>query len=295
MSIATKRLSGVFAPITTPFETAEEIDTKSLEENLARYEQTELAGYLALGSNGENRSLTEEEKLHVLQRVCCGSTKTVIAGIIYEAQKTALRFIDQAAEAGAHFVLVQSPGYFKKMITEPLLMRYFTAVADHSPLPVLLYNAPGFNGITLRYELLAELSEHSNIVGMKDSSPNGMERSTELERDDFHVMAGSVSTLFPGMLRGSPGGTVSLANYLPDMAVELWNYGNSRDEERGRPLHERIVAMNKAISGSHGIAGVKAAMDLTGYSGGAPRLPLLPLNPGSVEQLKQTLLREGVL
>jgi len=292
-----RKMDGVFAPISTPFAPDEEVDCEGLRFNVEFYACSELLGFLALGSNGENKSLTEEEKLRVLETILRHKApqQVVMVGATYDAQRDTERFFRQAAELGADFGLVLSPGYFRKQMTEEVLYRYFSTVADASPMPILLYNAPGFCGVTLSPALVARLAGHPNIVGMKDSAPSGIENFLRVENDSFHVLAGSANFLFPAMLRGSIGGTVSLANSFPQLAVELFRCGRARDEARGAPLQERVKRINEAIAGPYGPPGVKAAMNLAGLCGGIPRRPLLPLTDAQREDLRRYLVQEGLL
>ncbi|MFI5259934.1 MAG: dihydrodipicolinate synthase family protein [Candidatus Limnocylindrales bacterium] len=291
------KLAGVFAPISTPFAQNEDVDVDALRFNLGRYAESGLLGYLALGSNGENRSLAEVERLLVLDEVVRhkGPGQVVLAGAAYDGQREAERFLAAAADLGADFGLVLSPGYFRAQMTDEILYRYFSSLADRAPIPLLLYNAPGFCGVTLSPELVGRLAAHPNIVGMKDSATSGIENFLPLEGPSFHVLAGSANFLLRAMLGGSPGGTVSLANSFPELALQLFACGRARDEANGVPLQDRISRINAAISGSHGVAGVKAAMTLAGFRGGIPRRPLLPLEPAKVEVLKALLVAEGLL
>jgi len=291
------RLAGVFAPISTPFAPNEDVDYDALRFNLARYAESGILGYLALGSNGENRSLSEDERLRVLDDVVRhkGSGQVVLAGAAYDGERDAERFLAAAADLGADFGLVLSPGYFRAQMTDEVLYRYFTSLADRARIPLLLYNAPGFCGITLSPVLVGRLAAHPNIVGIKDSASSGIEGFLPLQGPSFQVLAGSANFLFRAMLGGSPGGTVSLANSFPQLALQLFGYGRARDEANGLPLQDRISRINAAISGAHGVAGVKAAMTLAGFRGGIPRRPLLPLDPTQVQELKAVLIAEGLL
>jgi 4-hydroxy-2-oxoglutarate aldolase len=291
------KMAGVFVPISTPFRDDEEVDYDALRFNLERYAESGVLGHLALGSNGENRSLTEQEKLQVLETIVKhkGPGQVVMAGATYDAQRDTERFLAQAAGLGADFGLVLSPGYFRKQMTEDVLFRYFSTVADASPLPILIYNAPGFCGVTVSPALACRLAAHPNIVGMKDSAPSGIEEFLKFESDAFHVLAGSANFLFRAMMGGSVGGTVSLANSFPELAVELFRCGQARDEARGVPLQERVKRINTAIAGTFGPSGVKAAMNLAGYRGGIPRRPLLPLTPAQRAELKRVLTEEGLI
>ncbi len=210
-------LAGVFAPLCTPFAANEDVDYGALRFNVGRYAESGILGYLALGSNGENRSLSEDERLRVLDLIVRhkGPGQVVMAGATYDAQRDTERFLVAAADLGADFGLVLSPGYFRKQMTDEVLFRYFSSLADGAPIPLLLYNAPGFCGITLSPELVGRLALHPNIVGMKDSAASGIESFLALEGPAFHVLAGSANFLFPAMMGGSLGGTVSLANVVP--------------------------------------------------------------------------------
>jgi 4-hydroxy-2-oxoglutarate aldolase len=291
------RMAGVFVPISTPFSAEEEVDYDALAFNVEQYAASGLLGYLALGSNGENRSLTEEERLRVL-RCIIGRKRpdqVVMAGATYDAERDTERFLREAAALGADFGLVLSPGYFKKQMTEEVLYRYFSTLADSSPIPLLLYNAPGFCGVTLTPALVGRLASHPNIVGMKDSASSGIENFLQFESESFHVLAGSANFLFAAMMGGSLGGTVSLANSFPRLALELFRYGQARDEWNGIPLQEQVTRVNRAISGPYGPSGVKAAMTLAGLKGGIPRRPLLPLTAEQVEALRALLKVEGLI
>jgi len=291
------RMDGVFAPISTPFSENEELDLDALAFNVERYAATGLLGYLALGSNGENRSLTEEERRDVLRCIVRRKRldQVVMAGAAYDAQRDTERFLRDAAGLGADFGLVLSPGYFRKQMTDEVLFRYFSTLADASPIPLVLYNAPAFCGVTLSPALAGRLSSHPNIAGMKDSAAGGIESFLQFESESFHVLAGSANFLFAAMMGGAIGGTVSLANSFPEMALELFRCGQARDERNGVPLQERVTRINQAIAGPYGPPGVKAAMTLAGYKGGIPRRPLAPLTAAQVEALRAALEKEGLV
>jgi len=291
------RMDGVFAPISTPFADDEEVDYGALAFNVERYGATGLLGYLALGSNGENRSLTEEERRDVLRCIVRNkrADQMVMAGATYDAQRDTERFLRDAAELGADFGLVLSPGYFRKQMTDDVLFRYFSTLADGSPMPLLLYNAPGFCGVTLSPALVGRLAAHPNIVGMKDSAASGIENFLPYESESFHVLAGSANFLFAAMMGGSVGGTVSLANSFPEMALELFRCGQARDERKGLPLQERVTRINQAIAGPYGPPGVKAAMTMAGFKGGVPRRPLQALTSEQCAALRVVLEGEGLI
>ncbi len=290
-------LGGVYAPICTPFGADEELDLGALRSNLALYADAGIGGLLALGSNGENRSLDEDERLAVLDTVVRhrGKAQVVLAGAMYDAQRAAARFLAAAGALGVDYGLVLGPGYFRKLMTDEVLYRYFSSLADDAPLPILLYNAPGFNGIALSPELVGRLARHGNIAGLKDSASSGIEAFLPFQRPDFAVLAGSANFLLAAMRGGSPGGTVSLANSFPAVALRLYEHGRSDDAGAGDAYQDYVGRVNAAISGRYGVPGVKAAMDLAGYIGGWPRRPLLPLGETARSELHARLEAEGLL
>jgi 4-hydroxy-2-oxoglutarate aldolase len=291
-------LGGIYAPICTPFAANEDLDLGALRWNLARYAEAGVQGLLALGSNGENRSLDEDERLAVLETVVRhrGDGQIVLAGATYDAQRPAERFLAAAADLGADYGLVLAPGYFRRLMTDEVLYRYFSTLADDAPLPILLYNAPGFNGITLSPGMVGRLSGHGNIVGLKDSAPSGIEAFLPLQGPGFAVLAGSANFLLAAMRGGSPGGTVSLADSFPAVALRLYQHGLSSDDSAAGEAYQAFVTrVNAAISGPYGVPGVKAAMDLAGYVGGWPRRPLLRLDESARQSLRTALEGEGLL
>jgi len=293
----TGKLRGLFAPLATPFKDNEDFDPDALRHNLAIYEGTGLRGYLVCGSNGEARSLDETEKVSILETVVDAANKrmTVIIGVMYETHRQAERFIRRSADLGADVALVQSPSYFRKLMTDDVLYGYFSGLADEAPIPILIYNCPGFNGITLSVALLERLSEHPNIVGMKDSTPGCDLDAMRLNGPAFHVMAGSINKLSAFVERGSIGGTISLADSAPAPAADLFRSLVKTGPAACADANARLIEANKGISGRFGVPGVKTAMTLMGYRAGIPRRPLVPLGPDGIAAVKSALVEAGVL
>jgi 4-hydroxy-2-oxoglutarate aldolase len=290
-------LAGVYAPICTPFAPDESLDLGALRANMERYAASGIHGYLAIGSNGENRALSEDERREVLDTVVRhkGEDQAVMAGATYDAQRDAERFLEDAADLGADFGLVLAPGYYKRQMTTEVLYRYYATLADAAPLPLIVYNAPAISGVTLSPELIDRLADHPNIAGMKYTAASDVETYVSLGRPGFDVLAGSASILFEAMSLGSPGGTVSLANAFPALALRLYELGVAGDQEEGPRFQAFVTRVNSAVSGTYGVAGVKAAMELAGFEAGIPRRPLLPLDDAGVAELRSTLEAEGVL
>lgn len=292
-----ENLDGVFLPITTPFLKDENVDWDSLKHNMGFYARSKAKGFLVLGSNGENKALGEDEKLKILEIIlqCKAPHQKVISACFVETTRQALHFIRKVESMEIDYFNMLPPFYFRSRMTNEVLAGYFTECADGSLKPILLYNAPKFSGITLSPELVANLSGHRNIVGIKDSASSGIEKFIEAVPDDFVVMAGSINFLFPAVLSGAVGGVISMANYFPDLTHQLYLLGKEKNMEEGEKLHLRLSTINKKISGAYGVAGVKAAMDLVGLGGGLPRKPLLGLKEAEKEKLREDLKEAGLL
>ncbi len=165
-------IEGIFAAVPTPFYLDERIYFRKLEANMARYSRSLLAGMLVLGSTGEAVMLDECESRDVLRVAAEASApeKVLIAGIGHESLKTTLALAEAAADSRYDAVLVRTPVYYANQMTAAAVLNYFRSVADHSPLPVLLYNIPRCVPYNIPVELVAELAQHRNIIGIKDSS-----------------------------------------------------------------------------------------------------------------------------
>jgi 4-hydroxy-2-oxoglutarate aldolase len=290
-----KRLEGVFAPLTTPFEDGK-VSLELLRANVRKYCKTSLSGFFVLGSNGESKSLSKKEKVKVLEAVLeeKADHQHVMAGCGYESTRQTIEFSKWAASAGVDFVSVLTPSYFKKTLTDDAMVGYYQDVADALSIPVLVYNAPGFTGLSLSAGVVQKISRHPNIVGMKDTSPANMSSYLAVSGDSFDVLSGTISTLFPALMLGASGGVVSLANAFPEICCTLFDICQQGDIPGARELHYRLFKLNQSVSGSFGVAGVKQAMTLGGFFGGDPRLPLLPLSEDSKKFIGKAVTAAGI-
>jgi 4-hydroxy-2-oxoglutarate aldolase len=294
-----KKLSGVFTPNVTPF-LNEEVAHDKIAENIERYNQTKLKGYMPLGSNGEFRSLTDGESIKVIDvyQKYISPEKTLIAGVMRESAKATIEFIKKIADKGVDFATILLPHYFVKYMTDEALITYYTTIANQSPIPIMMYNAPKFTaGLLISPHMVSVLAEHPNIVGMKDTSKEDISIYVNAvpKGANFYVLAGTINKLYAGIKIGAIGGVVSMADYLPDICCELqelFEAGKIKEAEK-LDVYARELSSNAA--GKHGVAGVKAAMDLLGYYGGDPRIPLFPLNDERKAELKDVLKKEGLL
>jgi len=292
-----ERLSGVFAPMTTPFQN-DEIDFDGFINNVTKLNKSGLRGYFVLGTNGEYKSLSVPERIQVLQTVVKhrSKDKIVMAGTGMESTKETIEMSVKAAEIGADLVSLLMPHFFTKRIDDEVLTNYVLDVAEASPVPVLLYNNPSVAaGVLISPEIVKEVSEHSNVVGIKDSSKGNFQKYIEASHDNFYVLAGSATFFLDVLIAGGIGGVLSLANVFPDACVQLYGVFKEGDFKKAKSLSEELVSLNKEVSGKYGVAGVKAVMDLSGYSGGAPRRPIKQLNDQQKQQLKKVLMEKGFI
>lgn len=294
-----KNLMGVFAPITTPFDEKGEVAYNKLIDNMKFYAKSGLKGYLALGSNGENKSLTTEEKTKVLDTIIKhkGTNQFVMAGCIFESTKETIEFAKIAEGLGSDFITLLPPSYFKKEMTDAVLLRYFSEVANNVKKPCLVYNAPQFcGGTVLSVSLIKDLAKHPNIIGVKDSSnAANIESYLFAVRDSFNVIPGSANFFMNALFMGANGGVISLANIFPDMTCQLFDLVVAKKYEEAFKLNEKVIQTNKSVSGTGGVAAVKYAMDLAGLHGGNPRLPLLPLGDDVKKKIEDYLKKEGLI
>jgi len=291
-------IKGIFPPIATPFERGEIVYDK-LAGNIARWNKTGLSGYVVMGSNGESVFLTRDEKLKLVEctKKHLLSEKTLIGGTGSDSIKETVALSNEAAELGADYALVLTPSFYKSQMNGAAFVRYFTEVADKIKIPLIIYNVPKFTGVNIEADTVAKLSEHENIVGLKNSAENTA-HITEIIScvpKEFSVLVGTASVLYPGLAAGAVGGILALANIAPDECVELQRLVDAQKYYEASALQAKLIPVNKAVTSKYGVPGLKAAMDLLGYFGGEPRSPLAPLGEKEREDLKTILKTAGLL
>jgi len=287
-------LVGVFAPITTPFDIASgDIAPQQLKDNVARLFAAGLDGIVVAGSTGEAPllDLDEQRRAVAWTRAVTPPAKWLIAGTGAESTRQAIALTRAAAAEGADAVLVRPPSYFPAVAARALA-NYFRAVADASPVPVLVYNIPKYTHVSLPSELLQELSTHTRIVGAKDSSGDLKNLAAYREAaPKWALFVGSGSLLLSALELECEGGIVAVACFAPRLCADLAAAFHSGDRAAATALQDRITPLDKEIVGKLGPAGVKAAMDAVGLYGGPPRPPLAPL--GTAERERVALLVRG--
>ena len=347
-------LSGIFPPITTPFYPDGNVYFKKLEYNVDRYSKTPAAGIVVLGSTGEAIFLSDLEQRDVLKtaREAAAPNKVLIAGTGAESAINTLRMTEYAAELGYDVALVRTPFYYRKLMQPANILAFYRTVADRSPLPILIYSVPPFTGYDIPAELVVELSEHPNIVGIKESGGDVekvrrmVEGTRHVKRDvtvtetfdavtprmlraattagngegdlvtiggasgagkpsssavtvvaglktrqkevGFQVLVGAAQKLEPSLQVGAVGAILGFAAPAPTACYEIYAAFKEGDRELAKLKQIKIAKAATRIIGDLGIAATKYAVDLNGYYGGPPRLPILPITAdvkAEVEQL----------
>lgn len=277
-----KEIRGVLVPLITNFRENGDIDPDGVRSNIARLNATSVSGYFILGSNGEAAHLSDDEQFRVLRtaREAAAPEKIFITGISRQSAHATVEFGKRAQDLGVDYLSVLTPSYFAPAMTDARLVNYYAHVADRLSTPVMMYNCPKFAaGITLSTEVVRELAGHPNILGMKDTSSEPIEKYLACQTDTFAVVSGSINTMIKALENGSVGGVLSMANFLPDEVEKIYTLYFAGKTDDAKAAAAGLIELNKRISGKYGVAGVKCACDLLGYAGGDVRLPLTM--PGS--------------
>lgn len=287
-------LEGVFPPMATPFDGGR-IDTAAVRSNIDMWVRAGVRGVVALGSNGEAPLLTEEESDGVIRaaRESVPSSRVLIAGTGRESTPGTIDASRRAASLGADAVLVRTPSYYKGRMTHDAFVRHYTSIADACAVPVLLYNYPAVTGVNLTPETVAALALHPNIVGIKETGSDGAQMAAFVDLapppPSFTVIAGSAPTVYASLCLGARGAILAAACVVPEMCVHLFEHARAGRHDDARRLQARLTPLAKLVTTGFGVPGLKAAMDLAGFAGGEPRLPLAPAPPAAIEQIRAAL------
>jgi 4-hydroxy-2-oxoglutarate aldolase len=286
------KLHGIFPPIATPFDHKGDLYKVKVQFNIEKWNKTALAGYAVCGSTGESVHLTTEEKIQMWEWVAeyADPSKLLIAGTGVESVRETVCLTHRAAEIGYKVAMVRTPFYYKNLINRPDAQAlYFRAVADQSKLPVMIYNWPQATGVDIMPEAVAMLSEHPNIIAIKESS-GSLEKVMQMIRETkagFQVLTGSAPTLAPHLAVGCVGAVLAFANAAPFATISIWEAHRMREPAAALDWQNRIARAAQLVTTKYGIPGLKHAMDLNGYYGGPPRLPLTTLKPEQQQEIEQ--------
>ncbi len=275
------KLEGILPPIATPFDANGDLYRAKVRHNVEKWNLTGLAGYVVCGSTGESVMLTTEEKVALWGWVAehAAPEKLLIAGTGMESVRETVALTNAAAGMGYKAAMVRTPHYYKSLLNNAAAqVLYFRAVADRTKIPLIIYNWPQATGLDIPAEAVAALSEHPNIIAVKESSGN-LEKVMQMIRTvkpGFQVLVGSAPTLAPSLMMGAVGAILAYANAAPFSTIAIWEACRARDYDAARDWQERIARASVLVTTRYGIPGLKYAMDLNGYYGGPPRLPLVP-------------------
>ena len=274
-------LEGVFIALASPF-SGDSVSPEKMEENVGKYNRTDLAGYLVLGSTGESVLLSDEESERLVEAVVRAAApgRRVLVGTARESTRATIAFTKRVARKGVAAALVRPPSYYRSRMTREALKSHFLAVAEASPVPLMIYNIPQNTGLNLEPQLVVDLAPHPNIVGLKESS-GSLAYLAEVVRDvppDFRYFLGSGHVLLPGLEMGASGAILAVANAAPETCAEVFRLFKAGQRNEARKLQLDLIPLNRAVTETYGVAGLKHAQDLRGLYGGPARLPLLPLD-----------------
>ncbi len=285
------KLEGIYPPIATPFDSNGELYRAKLRHNVEKWNRTALAGYVVCGSTGESVMLTTEEKVQLWEWVAeyAAPGKLLMAGTGVESVRETVALTNRAAAIGYQAVMVRTPHYYKNMFARGEAQAlYYRAVADQAKIPLMIYNWPQATGVDIPAETVAALSEHPNIIAIKESSGN-IEKVMQMIREvkpGFQVLVGSAPTLWPSFAVGAVGAVLAYANAAPYSTISIWEAHRGREVEAARDWQNRIARASWLVTVKYGIPGLKHAMDLNGYYGGPVRLPLAPPTPEAKREIE---------
>ncbi len=285
------KLQGIFPPIATPFDHNGEIWKVKVQHNVEKWNRTGLTGYVVCGSTGESVYLTTEEKLQLWEWVAAYAApeKLLIAGTGVESVKETVALTNQAADLGYKAAMIRTPHYYKALLNNAAAQTlYFRAVADQAKIPVIIYNWPQATGVDIPPDAVVELSHHPNVIAIKESSGN-LEKVIQMIREvkpGFQVMVGSAPTLASSLAVGAVGAILAFANAAPYATISIWEAHRTREPQAALEWQTRIGRAAYLVTTKYGVAGLKHAMDLAGYYGGPPRLPLKPLCPPEKKEIE---------
>ena len=285
------KLQGIYPPITTPFDHNGNIYAAKVEHNVEKWNRTALSGYVVMGSTGESVMLTTDEKVTMwdLVRKHAAAGKLLIAGTGMESVRETVCLTNQAASMGYQAAMVRTPHYYKNLVNRADAQTlFYRAVADQSKIPLIIYNWPQATGVDIPVEAVVAISEHPNVIAIKESSGN-LEKVMQMIREvkpGFQVMVGSAPTLWPSLLMGACGAILAYANAAPYSVIAIWEAYRTREEAAGLDWQNRIGRASALVTTKYGVPGLKYAMDLNGYYGGPPRLPLCPPSEAAKREIE---------
>lgn len=273
------------------------MDAKGLRENIRKWNGSGISGYVVLGSTGERVNLDEREYLEVIEaaREEVATGKDGLAFIVGAGQQSTRGTVNEIKRvAGAvdlDAFLVITPHFYRASITQQALVDHYREVADVSPVPVILYSMPALTGIKIEPETAALLSEHENIIGIKDSSADidELKETVRLVQTDFAVLTGNGTVFCDGLRAGACGGILAVGCVATALCLAIFRAVKSEEMDRAALLQARLSPLAAAVTTRFGIGGLKAALDMKGYIGGAVRAPLRAPDAAAREEIRRLI------
>lgn len=291
-------IKGIFGPVITNFDRRGELDLDAFGANLKAHIAAGLDGVVVAGSTGEAALLEESERLRLVEmaRSVVPTSRLLIVGTGAESTKACVRRCREAAERGANACLVVAPHYYSNAMSNAALQAHYERVADESPVPILLYNIPKYMHFKLDPTLVARLSEHDHIVGMKDSSGDleTLAKYLLVQGPNFGVITGHGGTWLKALEMGVVGGILAVALFATELTLEVARHAAGKQEPEASEAQRRLTPLALEIVGRMGIPAVKVAMQHVGLHGGPVRLPLLDSSPADVAQVIDLLKEASV-
>src|SRR5678815_310376 len=272
-----------------------------MADNIGRWNEQPIDGYVVLGSNGEAPLLEDAERTSVIRsaRAATPASRALIVGAGRQSTRAAIRAVSEAFELGATAALLGVPDYYRPAMTDAVLRDHFLRVADSSPGPIILYSVPFFTGMPIGAALFADLLRHEKIAGIKDSSGDleslsGMLEAGRRSGRDVSVLIGNASVLGAGLALGASGAVIAVGNVAPRHCSEIAGLVAQQKLDLAREKNSLLDPLTDAVTRRHGIGGLKAAVDLIGLHGGAPRPPLRPIGAAARDEIAGLLAGLGL-
>lgn len=294
------RLAGIFVPIVTPFDPVSgDIAPINFRQNIRKWLAEPIDGYVLFGSNGEGALLDGDEKtrLTAFARELIPPGIPLVVGISAESTRGLAAEVKQLAQQGAEYALVSPPSYFGAALSPVALADHYRRAGDESPIPIIVYHIPKNTHVVIEPGLMAEIVRHPNIVALKDSSGDVKRFADYSNTCDkrCRLFMGNGALLYTALELGAVGGIIGIGQIAPRLCAELLQTFRSGDKARAGQIQERLAPVHKEVVGAHGPIGTKAALDLIGYNGGAPRPPLRSLSDKEQRRLARVLQDAGLL
>ena len=285
-------LTGIIPPLATPVDANGRQDLDAFASNVEAYASCDFSGLLVLGSNGEAVCQTEDERVALVKTaVARAKGRTIYAGTGTESSYTSIELTKKVADAGASAALVLTPFFFKGHLNPAALQRHYEAIANASPIPVLLYSMPAATGVSLPPPVVHALAKHPNIRGMKDSSGDvaNMQRLLAGVPADFPIAAGSAPVLYSTLALGASGGVLAVAQVAPEATCAVYDAFRKGDHARAAKIQRALTPIAIAVTATYGVAGLKAAITLRGQRGGVPRPPLAAATDAEIAEIRKMM------